>query len=159
MTRKVEMRPVIDPGTTEQVKWTITSNDMVFGNAILVKAFQLPTYKTPSREGTCGTLVVDLPFLSGNQVLGLAALICLLCLGGGTTLWMIVQPPSRDNPSKFANAMFLFSGILLVGAILSYLGMWVFGLLALVVSVLLIAVLVMNFVKTSWGTESAFATA
>ena len=159
MTRKVEMRPVIDPGTTEQVKWTITSDDMVFGSAILVKAFQLPTYKTPSREGTCGTLVVDLPFLSGSQVLGLAALICLLCLGGGITLMLAIQPPTRDNPLRASNAMLCLSGIILVGSILSYLGMWVFGLLTLVVAVLLIFILVMNIVKSYWQTETVFVAA
>jgi hypothetical protein len=159
MTRKVEMRPIIDPGQTEQVGWTVTSDDRVFGNTILVKAYQFQTYKTPSREGTCGTLVVDLPFLTGSQILGVTALICLLCLVGGIVLWMIGEPPSKDNPSRTSNAMYWLGGIVFVGAILSYQGMWVFGLLTFLVAVLLIVVLLMNFVKSSWRTESVFAAA
>ena len=152
MTRKVEMRPVIDPGTTEQVVWSISSDDMVFGNAILVKAFQLPTFKTPSREGTCGTLVVKIPFLTGSQVLGLVALVGLICLGGGTVLWMVVQPPIKDKPSKISNAMLCLSGIIIMGAILGYFGIWALGLLAFLAAVLLIVILVTNGVRNLWET-------
>ena len=69
IARLVETTPTINPGETKQVEWAVTIGDAIYGNLVLVKVMQYKTLKTPSREGTCGTLAIDIPLLTGKQVL------------------------------------------------------------------------------------------
>ena len=152
--RKVEMRPYIDPNSTQQVEWRISAEDKVFGNVIVVKAYQFEAFKTPSREGTCGTMVVNLPFMTGNQIFITGAIASILMLVAGVLLWNRSEHPMRPNTAHIFFAMLWLGGITLGGVILGYLGLWAPGLLLFLVMILLIAKTLMFAVSANWNTES-----
>lgn len=150
ISREVEVRATIAPGETEQVKWTISPDDMVYGHLILAKVVQFSTFKTPSREGSCGTLVLDIPFLTGNQVLMIGVLSCMGFMGLGILLWTKSNKPLRGRSLNMRRAMYWLAAATGTGLILGYNGIWVLGIILLAVCILLVAA-TLNFLGTPQG--------
>jgi hypothetical protein len=145
IARNYEVKPSIPPGETHQVEFEVNAKDIVFHSFILVKTYQFPTYKTPSRLGSCAILMLPIPFLSGDQ----AFILFLLVIGGliasGLVLWIKNNHPMRGVPRNAASAMFTLASLLLAALVSGYLGWWVAGLFLLAVVVLMIVVAVAYF--------------
>lgn len=138
MYRTVETAPAIAAGETKQLQWAISSQDVVFGHLILAEVYVAPVYGTPDRLGRCGTLWLDLPWLTGRQLFAgwLAASLLLMGLGWG--FWMANRPPKRGSRTDATGAMLALTGIVLFGTVAGSLGWWMIGVACLVLSLLLI---------------------
>lgn len=137
VSRLIETTPTLSPGETQQVEWEVNHGDAIYGNLILVKVMQYKTLKTPSREGTCGTLALNIPYLTGNQVLYSGALSSLLLIGAGIFLWLKSNKPLIGRSLNLKNAMLLMAVVVGAGIIASCCGVWGLGSLLLVISILL----------------------
>jgi hypothetical protein len=152
LMREVIATLSLNPGDTKPLRWTVTSDDAAFGRLILVKVTVNRKYPLPSRQGTCGILVVGLPYFTGTQVFALTFAASLLSMAGGAGLWIAANRPLKELGRDVIVAMGVLAGSVLVGMIISLRGSWLFGGLVFVFTVLLIGAIVGYFVNR--GDES-----
>lgn len=124
-------------GETERLAWEVTADDKVQGNLVLVKVLRYRKYPLPALLGSCGILVVDLPYLTGNQITALVVVACLLCLVGGVTLWILGSRPLRGPRQATVRAMSVLAGVGVAGMVLSLLGAWMLGIIFFAATLLL----------------------
>ena len=141
----------LDPGETKPLQWRVTSDDAAFGRLILVKVTVNRKYPLPSRQGTCGILVVGLPYFTGNQVFAFTFAVSLLSMAGGAGLWVIANRPLKELGRDVTVAMGTLAGSVLVGTIIGLRGSWMFGGLIFVFTVLLIGAIIGYFVNRGGG--------
>lgn len=138
ISRLVETTPTINPGETMQVEWAVNPGDAIYGNLILVKVMQYKTLKTPSREGTCGTLAIDIPFLTGKQILLSGIVFSLVFMGAGTYLWLRINKPLIGKSLNIRNAMLLMLVVVGTGIYASCCGTWAIGILLMIIAILIL---------------------
>ncbi|MBL7184236.1 MAG: hypothetical protein ISS50_07280 [Anaerolineae bacterium] len=139
----------LDPGETKPLQWTVTPDDAAFGRLILVKITVNRKYPLPSRQGTCGILVVDLPYFTGNQIFAFTLAASLLSMVAGAGLWVVANRPLRGPGLDVTRAMGVLAGSVLTGTIVGLRGSWMFGGLIFVFTVLLIGAVIGYFVSRS----------
>jgi len=136
----------IESGATRKIQWQVTSDNAVFGRLILIRAYQFPTYRTPSRSGTCGILMIDLFGLSGDQILTLIFTVSVLSMVVGLGMWLLLNRPLRGKPRKASRAMLAVAFSVLVGIVVGYYSIWLLGIIALVIALLMSAEVIKQFV-------------
>ena len=149
IARLVETTPTINPGETKQVEWAVTIGDAIYGNLVLVKVMQYKTLKTPSREGTCGTLAIDLPYLTGKQVLFSGIASSLMLMGAGIFLWLASNKPLIGSSLNIRNAMLLMIVVVGAGIYASCCGTWALGILLMTIAVLILVASI-NFLNKAF---------
>jgi len=137
----------LDPGETQAVQWTVTPDDAAYGRLILLRVRLAAKYPLPSRHGSCGILVVDLPYFSGNLIFAFALAASLLSMTGGAGLWVVVNRPLSGLGLDVTRAMSALAGSVLAGTIVGLLGWWLPGGLILVFTVLLLGAIIGYFVN------------
>ena len=136
----------IESGASREIQWEVTSENAVFGRLILIRAYQFPTYRTPSRSGTCGILMLDLFGLSGDQILTLVFLVSVISMLVGMGMWLLLNQPLRGKPWKASRAMLAVACSVLVGMVVGYYSIWLLGIVTLVVALLMSAEVFKQFV-------------
>lgn len=147
LLREVNKLVSLEPGERQQLQWTVTANDAAFGRLVLVKVVLRARYPLPSRQGTCGILVVDVPYLTGDQVFGLSFAASLLSMAAGFALWYRASQPLHEQRRQLARAMVMLAGSGLVGTAIGLLGLWVPGLVMFVITILGIGVIIGYFLN------------
>jgi hypothetical protein len=135
------------PGEQRKLEWTVTSDDVVYDRLILVKVLQFPRYPLPSRLGSCGIVVVDLPILSGSQVLALALAASLLGMAAGIGSWLAVTRPLHGRELEAMRAMVVLACCVGASLVAGLLGLWGLGIAAVVAIILLIGAIGQHFVS------------
>ena len=151
LMREINTTLPLNPGETKPVHWTVASDDAAFGRLILVKVTVNRKYPLPSRQGTCGILVVGLPYFTGTQVFAFAFAASLLIMAGGASLWVVANRPLKDLGLDVISAMGVLAGSVLAGTIVGLRGSWMFGGLIFVFTVLLIGAIIGYFVNRGGG--------
>lgn len=125
-------------GETRRLSWPVTSEDMVFGHLIMARVFVYRAFTLSSYTNTCGTVMVDLPGLTGIQlfVIVLAFILVFMMVGWG--LWLTGSRPFQVDRLIVLRAMSLFTIVVLLGLLAGCVGWWGLGLICFVASVLLI---------------------
>ena len=126
----------LEPRETERLEWEVSAEDAAFDRIIFFRVVVSGGYPLPSRQGTCGIIVLDLPGLSGNQIYGLGAVISLICTIGGGAVWIAGHPHRMGLKVQIARIMIFLASILVIGILVSLLGWWAIGLIVLVVILL-----------------------
>jgi hypothetical protein len=143
LMREVNRSVSLAPGERRRLTWEVTADDAAFERFILVKVILRGRYPLPSRQGTCGILVLSVPFLTGDQVFGLGFGAALLCMAGGILLWLQVSDPHLKR--RVARAMGALAGSILVGTTVGLLGWWLPGFIIFLVTLLGIGVIIGHF--------------
>ena len=133
-------------GASREIQWQVSSQNAVFGRLILARAYQFPAYKTPSRSGSCGILLIDLFGLTGTQTLFLSFSLVLTCIAVGLGVWRVANRQARGDSFAASRAMFAVGATVTVGLFLGYSGLWLPGILAVVMTVLMGAEMIRQFV-------------
>lgn len=147
MRESKELLPVA-PGATGRLEWSVTAEDAAYGSVVLVSVMLMAYYPLPSRDGSCGVLVVDVPFLSGAQllVLGVASSFVLMALGGA--LWLVgSRTLDKESRLSLGRGMGALAGSVLVGMLVGFLGSWLVGIGVVVVTLLLIVEVIRHMVQ------------
>ena len=147
LMREINTTLSLDPGETKPLQWTVTSDDAAFGRLILVKVTVNRKYPLPSRQGTCGILVVGLPYFTGTQIFAFTFAVSLLSMAGGAGLWVVANRPLKGLGLDVISAMGVLAGSILAGTIVGLRGSWMFGGLIFVFTVLLIGAIIGYFVN------------
>jgi len=135
------------PGERQRLEWTVTPDDIVYDHLILVKVLQFPKYPLPSRSASCGIVVINLPILTGGQVLVLALVASLLGMAAGIGLWRSISKPLRGRAQDVVRAMSALAFCVGVSLIAGLLGLWGVGIAAMVTIILLVGAIGQYFVS------------
>jgi hypothetical protein len=148
LIRETRHEVPLAPRESETLQWTVTTDDAVFGRLILVRIHLNPLYPHPSREGSCGILVLDQPYLTGRQILVLSWAASLIGMTAGLGLWVVGNPPLSGRRFNLTAAMGALAVVVLVGMVVSALAWWVLGLVVLVVAILLTGAIIRDVVAS-----------
>jgi hypothetical protein len=128
----------IQPGDRAEIIWKIYPEDAVYDQFVFFRVFLHDDYPYPSRYGSCGVWVTNIPGLTGPQISRLSLGITLLLLLAGNTLLVINPFPDGEKRREIATGLKYLSGLVLINLILALLGFW----LLLSVIILVVAVIV-----------------
>lgn len=145
LKRTIRTRVRLAPGETQQLEWTVASDDAAYGYLILVKVLALGQYPLPSRQGSCGILVINLPSFTGKQIIAFSFATGLLSMVLGAALWVASSQPLSKRGRAAARAMYCIATTVLAAMLFALLGWWVLGGVLLVIAVLLVAQVVIYF--------------
>jgi hypothetical protein len=148
LIRENRVQVPLDPGQREKLEWAVTPDDVVYGNLILVKALQFRQYPLPGRLGSCGIVVLDVPFLSGGLIVALAFAASLLGMVGGIGLWSTGRRPWTKRNRQAARTMGALAGSVVAGMVSGILGWWMLALIILAVNVLLTGAIIGHFMNS-----------
>ena len=149
LKREFDERPAIPAGETQEFHWTVTAEDAVWDRFILVRVYQFRHFPLPSRTGTCGILVVNLPDVSGSQIIAAVLAASLLSMVAGGGLWVRGSRPLKGQSLYATRAMAALAGSVLAGILASFLGWWLVGGLLFLFAVLLAVVIISYFLLAS----------
>jgi hypothetical protein len=149
LMREINSKLSLAPGETQTLEWTVTPDDAAYGRLILLRVRLSAKYPLPARDASCGILVVDLPYLSGNQVTAFTLAASLLSMVVGASLWVATNRPLRGLPRQVTRAMGVLAGSVLLAMLLGLLGNWLLGALLLVITLLLGFTIIGYFVNRS----------
>ncbi len=136
LMRELNSLVPLAPGETQRLEWTVTADDAALERLILVKVIVRGRYPLPSRQGTCGIVVVDVPILSGNQVFALGFGASLLSVAAGLGLWARASEPAGEAGQQVSRGMGMLCASVVVGAMVGLVGWWVPGLIIFAITLL-----------------------
>lgn len=126
------------PGKTGQVTRKITADNIDLDFFIFAKASTYNSYPLPTSEATCGTLILDIPFLNGALIFGLWLGLSLLLIPLGLWQW---NTASRSDNHRLQNAARALALVNLLGLLISLQGQWLPALPFLAITFLLAMVI------------------
>lgn len=139
LIREEDDRTTAQAGETVTFSWPVNIEDAAYGRMILARVRVLRTAGTPARQQSCGIMVLNVPFLKGNQVTGGLLVSTLLYLGVGAILWFKNERPLTGRKRDFAQIVGGFALLLLMTMFLSLIGWWGGGFIIILGLLLLIA--------------------
>jgi hypothetical protein len=149
VTRSEENSYLLTAGQTRKLGWNITSDDIVFGHLILAHVFVHRVYTLPSCANTCGTLVVNLGGLNGNQLFVVVLVMTIVCLAIGWSLWQAGNRSPLRKERIATMAMAILTGVVLLGILAGCIGWWGVGIFCGVGSILLIITVIGYYVQNT----------
>lgn len=148
LVRESKEKVPIPANGKEKVEWKIYPEDAAFERIVLFRLFIPSKYPYPSMSGSCGVIKIDFPWLNGNQVLlGVSALSAGFLIIGALMFERGIHPESGALSVKTrarTNGIYFLAAVLVVSAFLSYIGLWLIGLLGLAAAVILAGVIVLR---------------
>lgn len=155
ITREFEFNPTILPGESSPVEIKVNSDDIVFNFMIMVRTFQLPTYKTPSEAGSCAIVMAPIPFFSGDQVYYITLIFIPIMFIAGISLWVKNNRPIKGLARSVLTIMVLLAILLLTAIVFGIIdGFVIPGFLLLVLIVILIMVAIIYFLSSPQVNEN-----
>jgi hypothetical protein len=131
----------LEQGEKARITWSVDPADALYGRFYIIRIYMFSGYKTQSQEGSCGIMVIDLPF-SGKQVVTYSTLLCLLGMGLGFLLQNLGGDRCWDRRDKILGFMIVLES---TGLIVSFLGWWLAGGIIMLIFVLLIGANLVRF--------------
>ena len=141
LPRNFEDQLSIPPHTTKSVKWKVDAHDIDLGFFIFAKLDTLPDAVYPSREATCGIVVLNVPGLSGNQIFWLLLAFALLGIFIGIMLWENANEPLTGKELNQKNAMQALAILVLLTMLAGFMGWWGPGIILCAVTLLFMVVM------------------
>ncbi len=138
LMREVNTTLPLEPGEKGEAEFTLTAEDRAYRWLILARVLQFRHYPLPARQAACGVLVLDVPFLTGNQLFAIWIAVTVLCLGGGIALYSVANWPLRKSRLATARTMGALVVCLVVGFLVSLTGAFLIATILFAINVLLI---------------------
>jgi hypothetical protein len=131
MMREARTLLSLPPGSKEMLAWDIAPEDAVFGRVIMARVHQFRSFPYPSRDKVCGVLFLNLPWLTGGQLVWMLSSLTLLSLGGGAWLWLRQERPLSEAKRRRAISVGALTAVLFAAFLAGLLGVWLVSLLLL----------------------------
>jgi hypothetical protein len=142
LKREIKEEIPIQAGEKETVSWAITAEDAVYDRIVFFHIYVNARYPYPSLDGSCGVVVVDFLDLTGKQTLFLVLATSLACIAVGIFFFKQTVKPVYGKTWNRIHSMYSLAVILFLGLVIGYIGAWVFALLLLAVSLLMIGIII-----------------
>lgn len=149
LMRELNFKLPLDPGDKGTLEWEVTPDDAAYGRLIMVRVRVYPKYPIPSRHASCGILVLDVPHLTGNQILACVLAATLLSIAAGMGLWVTGDRRPSKPGLEVTRAMGALAACVLLGTIVALAGWWVLGVILFAITVLLIGTIIGFFINQS----------
>ena len=137
------------PGESQQLSWTVSASDKVYGRFVFVKAANNRQMPIPGRVATCGILIVNIPFLTGAQIVIVTLALIVIFIGAGMWIWNKENNPVMGRSRNVMRSMYWLSASVCVDVLCGMFGAWLPGIVAFVISILLIAEVIRHYVEAS----------
>ncbi len=124
-------------GQTRRLSWTVSSDNVVFGNLIMAQVYTNRSYTLPSRANTCGTVVLPLTWVTGVHLFIIVLSFSLVGMAAGWSLWLAGNRPIQGEGIIATRAMIFFTAIVVLGILGGLVGWWGLGLICAAAGVLL----------------------
>ncbi|MFO7683922.1 MAG: hypothetical protein R6X34_28150 [Chloroflexota bacterium] len=131
MMREARTLLSLPPGSKEMLAWDIAPEDAVFGRVIMARVHQFRSFPYPSRDKVCGVLFLNLPWLTGGQLVWMLSSLTLLSLGVGAWLWLRQERPLSEARRRRAINVGVLTAVLFAAFLAGLLGVWLVSLLLL----------------------------
>jgi len=151
LMREVNSTLPLEPGEKKTVEWALTADDVAYRWLIMARVLQFRYYPLPARQAACGVLVLDVPFLTGNQLFVLTIAVTFLSMLGGIVLWSAGNRPLRRSALAVTRTMGVLTATLLIGFLVSLSGAWLIGTLLFAINLLLIFEILRHAMAGSWN--------
>ena len=135
------------PGESQEVRWTVSASDKVYGRFVFVKAANNRQMPIPGRVATCGIVIVNIPFLTGAEMVVIAIGLTVILIAVGMVLWYRCNHPLRGKGRDVMRAMTWLAVVVGVAVLCGIFGAWLPGVVAFVISLLLIAEVIRHYVE------------
>jgi uncharacterized membrane protein YhaH (DUF805 family) len=143
--REVALTLPLDAGESQTLEWGVSADDLVFGRFILVRLFAVRSSPLPSRGGSCGIMILNIPYLTGNQFVALSLALSIVAMAIGGRMWLVNVRPLHDAARRMARILVLLAVIVMVTLLVAFFGYWEIGIPALIFTVLLLGTLLERF--------------
>jgi hypothetical protein len=130
----------IEPGKTQQYEWEVTSDNVTRHIFIFAKVFAYAAYKLPFREASCGIWVVNVPYLTGQQIFILLFTLTLVGITIGQVLLELSDRAIRDNRLNIHRLMRFWAFLVLLDLFACLQG-WLLPGIILLIAIVLIGVI------------------
>lgn len=137
LLREFNQMVELDVAETKKVEWEISVDDAVYEQFVFARVRSLRSSGIPSRERACGILVLDVPGLTGNQIVTLLFSASLFGLIVGSVLWWQQARPLEGRDRKIALWGGLLTLLIMSSSVMSLLGFWAVSIVLLAVVILL----------------------
>ncbi|MBI3170563.1 MAG: hypothetical protein HYZ22_18940 [Chloroflexi bacterium] len=119
-------------------EWAVGPENLDLKRFIFAKVLVYSAYPFPDRETTCGIFVLKLP---GNGTVITWGMILLSLLGMGIGLYGLYQAQGPEQRGvDVARQLLFLSLIVLLGLVTAFMGWWILGIIALVISLLFVLI-------------------
>lgn len=130
------------PKESKKLAWSVNPEDAAYGKMVLVKVFLFRNYPIPSKEATCGIYVIDLPHISGQQVLFGGLGFSFIGMLGAIGMWKVNNRLMTGNQRELFRSMTILAVAIIIGIVSSLLGWWLLGGFGVVVTAMLAVITV-----------------
>lgn len=138
MVNLFESPLAFEPGQEFEFSWPVQASDAAWGRFIMARAILLPSSPLPSMASYCGILVLDFPFLTGNQAMGFLFFLALLFIGIGWKLWDSNSATQTVLAhEKNSRLMVGYAGLVILGVLLAVVSGWLMAALVFLLNFLL----------------------
>ena len=130
-------RVSIDRGKTQQYEWEVSSDNVIRHIFIFAKVFAYASYKLPFREASCGIWVVNVPYLTGQQIYTLLLSLTLLGIIIGQVSLDLGEQAISGNRMNIHRAMRFWAFLVLLSLFACLQGWLLLGIILLIAIVLM----------------------
>jgi hypothetical protein len=124
----------LQAGESTVKEWEIGPENVDLKRFIFAKVLVYASYPVPDRENTCGVFIVDLP---GRGAVIAWAMVLFSLLGMGAGLYGLSQVKDEERSgADLARQLSFLAVVVILGLITVYMGMWIQGILVLVIALL-----------------------
>ena len=145
LMREERAKVSLAPGERERIEWPVTADDAAYGRLIFVRAYQFPKFPEPDREASCGILVLNVPVLTGGQIVGLSIALSTIAMAGGIVLWHRINRPLLGRDHRIASSLTALAVVVIATIALTLLEFWIPALGMLIVATLMIGGIIAHF--------------
>jgi hypothetical protein len=139
--RNFEGHLSLPPHTSKSVQWTVDAGDINFGFFIFAKLDTLPDGIVPTREATCGVIILNISGLTGDQIFWLMLIISLIGIPAGFVLWRTTNNLRTGRALELQRAMLALGILVLLSMVAGFIGWWFIGIIFCAITFLLMAVM------------------
>ncbi|HNT78459.1 MAG TPA: hypothetical protein PKH77_25895 [Anaerolineae bacterium] len=137
LTREERSRFELAPGEKHTLQWPISPEEAAWGRFIFVRLHVQRSAPLPPRTGSCGVLVVNLPYGSGAQIAAVTIGVSLLLMGGGAILWVRGLAAQNKNMRALDYLILALAPATLLSLLCGIMGFWLGSGVLLLVTILL----------------------
>lgn len=130
----------LQPHEDRTLAWEVNKDNVDLHNFILAYAFSSPFAGLGMTEGTCGTLVLNVPLQGGPTIY--YASLAIAVVAGVFGFWLWLRHADMSEPAVVSQSWWMrFLALLIaLGIVTSILGWWIFAIVLLVLTMLTLVV-------------------
>jgi len=130
----------IQPGETQLVTREIDSKDSVFDRLVLIKAIVNNPFPMKDVHNICGVMVVNINFLSGNQLSTIFMALSILLTVIGLILYTAGKRPFKKKFKMQLNIKLFLAILIFLSIVISNYGYFIIGLVGFFIATMTIIV-------------------